>query len=70
MSAETTGRTSLDATTQYTVVEAVKELEHRYLRACDAKDAKAFRSCFIDSGASIDFGPLGAFDVADAIVEE
>nr|WP_206038058.1 nuclear transport factor 2 family protein [Rhodococcus sp. HNM0569] len=47
--------------------EAVKALKHRYLRACDAKDAATFRACFIRQGASIDYGALGAFDDADAI---
>lgn len=48
-------------------VEEIKALKHRYLRACDAKDPAGFRACFVASGASIDFGPLGAFDDADGI---
>ncbi|QNG21630.1 nuclear transport factor 2 family protein [Rhodococcus triatomae] len=50
-------------------VEAIKALKYRYFRACDAKDPAVFRECFIDSGASIDYGALGAFDDADAIAE-
>ncbi|MFE3290386.1 nuclear transport factor 2 family protein [Rhodococcus sp. NPDC059234] len=50
-------------------VEAIKALKHRYWRACDAKDPRVFRACFIASGASIDYGALGAFDDADKIAE-
>ncbi|ORJ95077.1 nuclear transport factor 2 family protein [Prescottella equi] len=50
-------------------IEAIKALKHRYLRACDAKDADTFRACFIDRGALIDYGPLGKFDDADPIAE-
>lgn len=50
-------------------IEAIKALKHRYLRACDAKDADTFRACFIDRGAEIDYGPLGKFDDADPIAE-
>ncbi|MFF4235974.1 nuclear transport factor 2 family protein [Actinomadura geliboluensis] len=50
-------------------VEAIKALKHRYLRACDAKDPAEFRACFIASGASIDYGRLGAFDDADGIAQ-
>lgn len=50
-------------------IEAIKALKHRYFRACDSKDPKEFRACFIASGASIDFDRLGTFDDADGIVE-
>ncbi|WP_067793442.1 nuclear transport factor 2 family protein [Actinomadura formosensis] len=50
-------------------IEEIKALKHRYLRACDAKDPREFRACFIASGASIDYGRLGAFDDADGIAE-
>ncbi|MFI5718064.1 nuclear transport factor 2 family protein [Nocardia sp. NPDC051750] len=43
-------------------VEAIKALKHRYLRACDAKDPKAFRDCFVAAGAAVDYGVLGSFD--------
>ncbi|MFB4305403.1 nuclear transport factor 2 family protein [Actinomadura sp. GTD37] len=48
-------------------IEDIKALKHRYLRACDAKDPKGFRACFIASGASVDYGRLGAFDDADGM---
>ncbi|NEW36934.1 nuclear transport factor 2 family protein, partial [Nocardia cyriacigeorgica] len=43
-------------------VESIKALKHRYFRACDAKDPKGFRDCFIASGSALDYGELGAFD--------
>ncbi|WP_067659406.1 nuclear transport factor 2 family protein [Nocardia harenae] len=46
-------------------IEAIKQLKYRYLRACDAKDATAFRACFVRSGARIDYGPLGVYDDAE-----
>jgi len=49
-------------------IEEIKALKHRYLRACDAKDPEEFRACFIASGASIDYGRLGAFDDAEGMV--
>lgn len=50
-------------------IEEVKVLKYRYWRACDAKDPVAFRSCFISSGALVDFGPMGKFDDADPVTE-
>jgi len=50
-------------------IEDIKALKHRYLRACDAKDPKEFRACFIASGASIDYGRLGAFSDADGMAQ-
>lgn len=47
---------------------AIVELKHRYWRACDGKDPAAMRACFVADGADIDFGPLGRFDGADALV--
>ncbi|MBF6090083.1 nuclear transport factor 2 family protein [Nocardia cyriacigeorgica] len=43
-------------------VESIKALKHRYFRACDAKDPKGFRDCFIAAGSALDYGELGAFD--------
>lgn len=47
---------------RWEAVEAIKALKHRYLRACDAKDPKAFRDCFVAAGAAVDYGVLGSFD--------
>lgn len=59
-------RQRIDALEQ---IEAIKNLKYRYWRACDGKDPKAFRDSFIASGASIDYGRLGAFDDADPMTE-
>lgn len=49
--------------------EAIRELKARYLAACDAKDPAGMRACFVDGPVHIDFGPVGTFDRADALVE-
>lgn len=48
--------------------EAIRTLKARYLFACDRKDPKAMRSCFPDGRVHIDYGPVGVFDNADALV--
>lgn len=50
-------------------IEAVRELKHRYLRACDTKDVTGFRACFDDGPVDLDYGPMGAFDRADTLTE-
>jgi hypothetical protein len=50
-------------------IESIKSLKHRYLRACDAKDAKTFRACFIAHGAIMDYGVLGKHEDADPVAE-
>lgn len=50
-------------------IEEIKKLKYNYWRACDAKDPVAFRNSFIKSGASIDYGQLGAFDDAGPMAE-
>ncbi len=47
--------------------EQIKALKYRYLRACDRKDAEAFRDCFVAEGATMDYGPTGAFEDRDAL---
>ena len=42
--------------------EAIEQLKYRYWRACDAKDPRGFRECFVASGGVVDFGPLGRTD--------
>ncbi|GAA3508806.1 nuclear transport factor 2 family protein [Dietzia aurantiaca] len=41
---------------------AIEQLKYRYWRACDAKDSRGFRECFVTSGGVLDFGPLGRTD--------
>lgn len=48
-------------------VQQITALKHRYLRACDNKDARGFRAAFIRQGAVIDFGPMGSYPDADGI---
>jgi hypothetical protein len=49
-------------------VEEIKRLKYRYLRACDRKEPEQFRSCFVASGAVLDYGEkIGAFRDADGI---
>jgi len=50
-------------------IEAIRQLKHRYLAACDAKDPAAMRACFVDGPMHIDYGPVGVFDNADAVAQ-
>lgn len=49
--------------------EAIRSLKARYLACCDAKDPAAMRACFVDGPVAIDYGVIGSFDRADALVE-
>lgn len=48
--------------------EAIRTLKARYLFACDRKDPAAMRACFADGPVRIDYGVVGRFDSADALV--
>ena len=50
-------------------IEAIRQLKHRYLASCDAKDPVAMRACFVDGAMHIDYGPVGVFDNADAVAK-
>lgn len=50
-------------------IEAIREVKARYLACCDAKDPAGVRACFADGKIHIDFGVIGTFDHADAMVE-
>lgn len=51
-------------------IEQIRQLKHRYLRACDHKEPEMFRECFVASGAVVDYGPrMGRFEDADGIAE-
>ena len=50
-------------------VEAIRSLKARYLACCDAKDPAGMRGCFVDGPVAIDYGVVGTFDRADALVE-
>lgn len=62
-----TARTLEERVAALEAIEAIKAAKHRYLRACDRKDPKAFRECFVTEGAVLDYGPLGAFEGAEAL---
>lgn len=49
-------------------ISAITELKYRYWRACDAKDPSAMRDCFVAGAARIEYGPVGTFQDADALV--
>ena len=50
-------------------LDAIRALKSRYLACCDAKDPVGMRACFMDGPVHIDFGVIGTFDRADALVE-
>lgn len=49
-------------------VEAIKQLKHRYFFSCDQKRPAEVRTCFVDGPMTIDYGRIGQFDSADAMV--
>lgn len=49
--------------------EAIRALKARYFFACDRKDPKTMRACFVDGPAHIDYGVVGTFDNADALIK-
>ncbi len=49
-------------------IEAIKQLKHRYFHCCDRKQPDAVRCCFVDGPARIEFGRVGDYDDADALV--
>lgn len=48
--------------------EAIRALKSRYFAVCDAKDPAGMRACFADGPVHIDYGVVGTFDNADALV--
>lgn len=50
-------------------VGAIQSLKAAYFAACDAKDPAAMRACFVDGPVAIDYGPIGKFNDADAVVK-
>lgn len=49
-------------------VEAIRQLKHRYLNACDLKEVAAIRDCFAEGEVAIDYGPVGTFGDRDSFV--
>lgn len=50
-------------------LEAIRALKARYLWCCDRKDPQGMRACFVDGPVHIDYGAVGTFDRADALVK-
>ncbi|MGH8528901.1 MAG: nuclear transport factor 2 family protein [Nevskiales bacterium] len=50
-------------------IEAIRGLKTRYLASCDAKNPQGMRACFADGPVHIDYGAVGTFDRADALVK-
>lgn len=50
-------------------IEAIRTLKANYLARCDAKDPTGMRACFADGEVAIDYGVLGCFNRADALVD-
>lgn len=50
-------------------LEAIRQLKHRYLNACDLKDVERIRECFAEGPIDIDFGLLGRFSHRDDFIE-
>lgn len=48
--------------------EAIRSLKARYFACCDAKDPAGMRACFADGPVAIDYGVIGCYDTADALV--
>lgn len=48
---------------------AVRTLKARYFFCCDRKDSAGMRACFVDGPIDIDYGVVGRFDSADALVK-
>ncbi len=48
--------------------DAIRALKARYFAACDGKDPAVMRACFVDGDVAIDYGVIGCFDRADALV--
>ena len=50
-------------------IEEIRALKSRYFYCCDRKDPKGMRDCFKDGPVYIDYGAVGTFDNADALVK-
>jgi len=48
--------------------EAIRQLKHRYLNACDLKDVEAIRDCFATGPIRIDYEAVGVFEERDPFV--
>ncbi len=49
-------------------LEAIRQLKHRYLNACDLKDVEVIRDCFATGPIRIDYEAVGVFEERDPFV--
>lgn len=49
-------------------IEAIRQLKHRYFRACDTKQTDLMRDCFVAGPLHLDYGAVGTFTDRDALV--
>lgn len=50
-------------------IEAIKQLKHRYFFSCDQKRPRQVRECFADGPIDLNYGRIGRFENADAMVD-
>ena len=49
-------------------MEAIRQLKHRYLNACDLKEVETIRDCFATGPIVVDFEAIGRFEDRDSFV--
>lgn len=49
--------------------QAILELKHKYLNACDEKRPELVNSCFIEGEVNIDYGHIGQFSTREDFVD-
>ena len=54
---------------QLEALEAIRQLKHRYLNACDLKEVETIRDCFASGPVLIDYEAVGRFEDRDSFVE-
>ena len=53
---------------QLEALEAIRQLKHRYLNACDLKEVETIRGCFASGPVLIDYEAVGRFEDRDSFV--
>ena len=54
---------------QLEALEAIRQLKHRYLNACDLKEVETIRDCFASGPVLIDYEAVGRFEDRDSFVD-
>ena len=50
-------------------IEAIRQLKHRYWRACDRQKPDDVRDCFLPEGAVVDYENVGRFEDRESFVD-